>query len=349
MGRFRAGQPGLRARSPSASSSGAAWSPRASSSSRPARRAFDDLVEGGSARPNRWSSCPPHSASGPAPWAPLAARRARRRGSVSVIRTGVVLPDFRETPGRCPRGGDEAFAAGVDGVFCYDHIWPMGQPDRPALAPFPVLAALAADVPAPATARRRPVFRDAGGPGRAGAQRGAAGAVQGAGQPGARPHHRRPGYRGPAERGREPGLRHPLPPGGRTPGGHGRPGPGAAGPGLHRSGWPAARRPGPPKRWPPAAALNVWDADPALVAARAHGPDAVEVTWAGPAALPTKSSTAPWRRWHRPVRPGPSSGGRSISSRWRPRPGRRRVSAKVLAAGRRERAGHGGGDGRGGG
>jgi hypothetical protein len=30
------------------------------------------------------------------------------------------------------------------------------------------------------------------------------------------------------------------------------------------------------------AALNVWDADPALVAARAHGSDAVEVTWAGP-------------------------------------------------------------------
>ena len=31
------------------------------------------------------------------------------------------------------------------------------------------------------------------------------------------------------------------------------------------------------------AALNVWDADPALVASRAKGPDAVEVTWAGPA------------------------------------------------------------------
>src|SRR5581483_9141521 len=29
------------------------------------------------------------------------------------------------------------------GVFCYDHLWPIGQPERPALAPFPVLAALA--------------------------------------------------------------------------------------------------------------------------------------------------------------------------------------------------------------
>ncbi len=33
---------------------------------------------------------------------------------------------------------------GIDGVFCYDHLWPMGQPDRPALAPFPVLGAVAA-------------------------------------------------------------------------------------------------------------------------------------------------------------------------------------------------------------
>jgi alkanesulfonate monooxygenase SsuD/methylene tetrahydromethanopterin reductase-like flavin-dependent oxidoreductase (luciferase family) len=31
------------------------------------------------------------------------------------------------------------------------------------------------------------------------------------------------------------------------------------------------------------AALTVWDADPALVASRTQGPDAVEVTWAGPA------------------------------------------------------------------
>ena len=33
---------------------------------------------------------------------------------------------------------------GVDGVFCYDHLWPMGQPERPAIAPFPLLAAVAA-------------------------------------------------------------------------------------------------------------------------------------------------------------------------------------------------------------
>jgi alkanesulfonate monooxygenase SsuD/methylene tetrahydromethanopterin reductase-like flavin-dependent oxidoreductase (luciferase family) len=60
-----------------------------------------------------------------------------------VIRTGVVLPTFRETPDDALHAADDAVTAGVDGLFCYDHIWPMGQPDRPALAPFPILGALA--------------------------------------------------------------------------------------------------------------------------------------------------------------------------------------------------------------
>lgn len=34
--------------------------------------------------------------------------------------------------------------AGIDGCFCYDHLWPLGSPGRPALAPFPLLASLAA-------------------------------------------------------------------------------------------------------------------------------------------------------------------------------------------------------------
>jgi len=36
-----------------------------------------------------------------------------------------------------------AAASGVDGVFCYDHLWPMGDPTRPALAPFPLLGVIA--------------------------------------------------------------------------------------------------------------------------------------------------------------------------------------------------------------
>lgn len=62
---------------------------------------------------------------------------------MGTIRTGVVLPTFRETPDEALRVADHAVAVGVDGLFCYDHIWPMGQPDRPALAPFPILGALA--------------------------------------------------------------------------------------------------------------------------------------------------------------------------------------------------------------
>jgi alkanesulfonate monooxygenase SsuD/methylene tetrahydromethanopterin reductase-like flavin-dependent oxidoreductase (luciferase family) len=55
----------------------------------------------------------------------------------------VILPTFRETPDEAYAVVGEAEALGVDGVFCYDHLWPMGQPERPALAPFPVLGAIA--------------------------------------------------------------------------------------------------------------------------------------------------------------------------------------------------------------
>jgi alkanesulfonate monooxygenase SsuD/methylene tetrahydromethanopterin reductase-like flavin-dependent oxidoreductase (luciferase family) len=61
-----------------------------------------------------------------------------------VIRTGVVLPTFRDAPGEAFDAAADAVRAGVDGLFCYDHIWPLGQPERPAIAPFPVLGALAA-------------------------------------------------------------------------------------------------------------------------------------------------------------------------------------------------------------
>jgi len=64
-----------------------------------------------------------------------------------VIRTGVVLPTFRDTPDAAFAAAAEAVDAGIDGLFCYDHIWPLGQPERPALAPFPVLGALAARLP----------------------------------------------------------------------------------------------------------------------------------------------------------------------------------------------------------
>jgi alkanesulfonate monooxygenase SsuD/methylene tetrahydromethanopterin reductase-like flavin-dependent oxidoreductase (luciferase family) len=59
------------------------------------------------------------------------------------MRTGVILPSFRDDAGEALAVARQAEELGVDGVFCHDHLWPMGQPERPALAPFPLLAAVA--------------------------------------------------------------------------------------------------------------------------------------------------------------------------------------------------------------
>lgn len=60
------------------------------------------------------------------------------------MKTGLILPSFSESPEESIKVAHLAELAGVDGVFCYDHIWPMRQPGRPALAPFPLLAAIGA-------------------------------------------------------------------------------------------------------------------------------------------------------------------------------------------------------------
>ena len=58
-----------------------------------ARATFAELVEGGDRRPLA-ASCPPPSASGPV----RSARRWRRARGALVMRTGIVLPTFRDTP-----------------------------------------------------------------------------------------------------------------------------------------------------------------------------------------------------------------------------------------------------------
>lgn len=63
------------------------------------------------------------------------------------MKTGVVLPTFRNEPDEAFDVAARAVQAGVDGVFAYDHLWPMGNPERPAFAPFPLLARIARQFP----------------------------------------------------------------------------------------------------------------------------------------------------------------------------------------------------------
>ncbi len=60
------------------------------------------------------------------------------------MKVGVLLPTFRHGADDALRAATLASAAGLDGVFAYDHLWPMGEPQRPSLAPFPLLACVAA-------------------------------------------------------------------------------------------------------------------------------------------------------------------------------------------------------------
>lgn len=68
--------------------------------------------------------------------------------SAMPVKVGVMLPTFRATPSEALSTATEAERLGIDGVFAYDHLWPMGRPDRPALAPFPLLGAIAASTTA---------------------------------------------------------------------------------------------------------------------------------------------------------------------------------------------------------
>jgi alkanesulfonate monooxygenase SsuD/methylene tetrahydromethanopterin reductase-like flavin-dependent oxidoreductase (luciferase family) len=59
------------------------------------------------------------------------------------VKLGVLLPTFRNGAADALAFADSAVEAGLDGLFAYDHLWPMGSPTRPSLAPFPLLAAVA--------------------------------------------------------------------------------------------------------------------------------------------------------------------------------------------------------------
>jgi alkanesulfonate monooxygenase SsuD/methylene tetrahydromethanopterin reductase-like flavin-dependent oxidoreductase (luciferase family) len=59
------------------------------------------------------------------------------------MRIGLTLPSFRDDSSAVA-AAVEAERLGFDGVFAFDHLWPMGQPQRPALSVFPLLGAVAA-------------------------------------------------------------------------------------------------------------------------------------------------------------------------------------------------------------
>jgi len=197
------------------------------------------------------------------------------------MRTGVVLPTFRDSPDAAFDAAAAAVEAGVDGVFCYDHIWPIGQPERPALAPFPILGALATML--------GPSQGPGGGPylgtlvARVGLVANAVLAAQFLALEGLAPGRVIAGLgtgdRLSEEENRAYGI--PFPPAAER-----RADMVELGRQLVAAGLPVWIAGGPAGRTEEAraagAALTVWDAEPALVAERGAGPDSVEVTWAGP-------------------------------------------------------------------
>jgi alkanesulfonate monooxygenase SsuD/methylene tetrahydromethanopterin reductase-like flavin-dependent oxidoreductase (luciferase family) len=59
---------------------------------------------------------------------------------------GLTLPQFSDRPGPALEASRDAWQLGFGGVFVFDHLWPLGQPERPALEGWTLLAALAARV-----------------------------------------------------------------------------------------------------------------------------------------------------------------------------------------------------------
>jgi alkanesulfonate monooxygenase SsuD/methylene tetrahydromethanopterin reductase-like flavin-dependent oxidoreductase (luciferase family) len=197
------------------------------------------------------------------------------------MRTGVVLPLFQDTPDAAFAAATAAVVAGVDGLFCYDHIWPIGRPERPALAPFPILGALATML--------SPSVGPRGGPylgtlvARVGLVPDAVLASQFLALERLAPGRVIAGIGTGDRLSENENLAYGIP---FTPAADRRAEMVAMGRRLAAEGLPVWVAGGAAGRTEEAtaagAALNVWDAAPALVAERVAGPPGVEVTWAGP-------------------------------------------------------------------
>jgi len=61
------------------------------------------------------------------------------------VKVGVTLPQFRDDAAGAIAAAAEAERLGIDGVFVFDHLWPIGGPGRPIVASLPLLGAIAAE------------------------------------------------------------------------------------------------------------------------------------------------------------------------------------------------------------
>jgi alkanesulfonate monooxygenase SsuD/methylene tetrahydromethanopterin reductase-like flavin-dependent oxidoreductase (luciferase family) len=61
------------------------------------------------------------------------------------LRVGVTVPQFRAEAEPALSAAARAEGLELDGVFVFDHLWPLHQPERPALHSYELLAALAVE------------------------------------------------------------------------------------------------------------------------------------------------------------------------------------------------------------
>lgn len=61
------------------------------------------------------------------------------------MKVGITLPQFRAEGETAVETARRAEEAGLDGVFAFDHLWPIGHPERPALHGLALLGALAVE------------------------------------------------------------------------------------------------------------------------------------------------------------------------------------------------------------
>jgi alkanesulfonate monooxygenase SsuD/methylene tetrahydromethanopterin reductase-like flavin-dependent oxidoreductase (luciferase family) len=59
------------------------------------------------------------------------------------VKVGLLAPVFARDPNPAIEVARQADEGGLDGVFCYDHLFPINSPDRPSLSALPMLAAMA--------------------------------------------------------------------------------------------------------------------------------------------------------------------------------------------------------------